>query len=191
MNRTKSSDIDEKILEKIISAAYGDAGFFDRLAVKKLAEKNPAVKKLLREYSDTAAAVRNIEPEECPPSVLHYAEVLTGQKTESRKGFLSDLYTFAFAKPVLTLAVSVIIIAGVFSTIFIDRSSVRLNYTAEEIRAADLQTREALAIVGKIFESTNETLKNEILKNKVSPPVSRGMKVVNQLLDKENRNEIN
>lgn len=191
MKHMKSFEPDDKLLDKIIAVAYGDAGFFEKRKIKRLAKINPEVDALLKEYSDTADAVKTLEHDECPEIVIQNAAGATGENDINRKSFLADLFSLAYSRPVVSLAATVILLIAVFTTVFVDRPVNKPNYTAEEIRVADQQAREALAIVGRIFESTNLALKNEILKEKVSQPVHEGMQTVNQLFDKENKNEIN
>jgi len=54
-----------------------------------------------------------------------------------------------------------------------------------EIRIADKQARYALAIVGKIFDQTKITLKNEIFQDKIGRPIKESFGIVNKLFNEE------
>ena len=62
--------MNEKLLNRIISVAYGDADFFEKLKIYFLAAGNSEVKRLLSEYKATAKAVHKLEQEECPQEIL-------------------------------------------------------------------------------------------------------------------------
>ena len=62
--------MNDKLLEKIISVAYGDASFIDKIKIQRLAKKNKEVKELWESYRQTAAEVHKLKEEECPNELL-------------------------------------------------------------------------------------------------------------------------
>jgi hypothetical protein len=189
MNAKKSFEITEELRDKIISAAYGDAGFIDKIKIKRLAGKNPEVKSLIDEYSATADAAHSIKPEECPEVLLNSVREKIGIKREEKKSFILDLYTALFNRPIISAAaVSILVIAVVASIIF-NKNEYQYNYTQAEIALADRQVKESLYIVSKIFNKAQTNLTDEILTARVAKPISEGFNLVNDLFNEGDKNE--
>ncbi|MDP3583149.1 MAG: hypothetical protein Q8S39_14535, partial [Ignavibacteria bacterium] len=107
----------------------------------------------------------------------------------NKPGFLNDLYTIAFARPVVSLAVVLVVISAITFGI-IRNKTVEYEFTEAEVIEADKQAQQALAIVSNIFEQTKTTLEDDVLGNKVSKPLNKGLGIINNLFEGEN-NEIN
>jgi hypothetical protein len=188
MKDKKSFEISAELMDGIISTAYGDAGFFEKIKIHKLAKEQPEVRELLDEYRGTANSVHSIKPDECPDTVIYNNKPVSKIENKS-SGFLFDIYTALFARPVISAAVIVILSAAVIVSVSIDNGSYN-GYTRAEIEMANLQTKQALALVSSIFSKTENSLKNDIIKDKVSKPINNGMTMVNNLfIDKEKKNE--
>lgn len=188
MKDKKFFEISAELMDRIISAAYSDAGFFEKLKIHKLAEEQPEVRELLDEYRNTAKSVHSIKPDECPETVVNSIKAVP--KIENKpSSFLFDIYTVVFSRLAVSAIAVVILAAIVVISVSIDNGSYN-GYTRAEIEQANLQTRQALALVSNIFSKTGNSLKNNILRNKVSKPINNGMSTVNNLfIVKENKNE--
>lgn len=73
-------EINEKLLNRIISVAYGDANIVDKIKINVLALRNPEIKRLLAEYKITARSIGNLEKEDCPDEILENIKINTGIK---------------------------------------------------------------------------------------------------------------
>lgn len=190
MNRKKSFEISEELLNKIVSVAYGDASLIDKIKIRKLAKIQPVVSSLLEEYKKTAKSVHSIKMDECPSEIVNSSKEIGNISTESKSSIFLDFYTAVFSKPIVSAATVIILTIAIITSVFIDRSGTYGGYTLEEIERANRQTRQALAIVSGIFSKTQNSLTNDIIISKVSKPINEGMNTVNKLFsEKENQNE--
>jgi hypothetical protein len=179
----------DTLLNKIISVAYGDSGFIDRIKIKHLAKKDPQVKMYLEEYSKTAKAAHSLKAEECPVEIVNNVKGKIGIAKGSTKSFFFELYSTLFAHPVISAsAVSIVLVVLVTSIIF-NRNQYTYNYTQQEIELADKQAKESLFIITKIFNKAQNNLKNEILAGHVAKPISEGLNLVNELFNEGDKNE--
>ncbi len=173
--------MNDDLTNKIIAVAYGDASLKDKLLVRRLARKNDEVKKMLDEYRAVASEVHKIKEEDCPQFLAHNLPV----KALKRKSFSMDLYSLVFSKPLFTAAVSAVLLVAVVFGIMNNRPiTYQHNYSHAEIQLAEQQAKQAFAIVGKIFNETSSTLKNEVLDSKVAKPFNESFGIVNSLINK-------
>ena len=181
MNAMKSFNIDNDLLNKIISVAYGDASLKDKLHIRRLAGNREEVKKLLEEYRAVAAEVHSLKEEDCPQTLIHNLPV----KALRRKSLSMDLYSLIFSKPIFTAAVSAVLLAAVVFGIMNNKPiAYRHNYSQADVLLAERQAKQAFAIVGKIFNETSTTLKNEVIESKVAKPIGESLGIVNNLINK-------
>jgi hypothetical protein len=170
--------IDDKYLDKIISVAYGDAGIIDKLIVYRDSQKDPEVKKLLDEYRATADEVKSISNQKCPDDLVKKIEKETTGIREDNAG----KYSIVFRKPVFSTIALAIIIA--FTALLIFRQpNPGQKYSKAEVLTAEMQVKQSLGLVGKIFKKTQNTISYDIFDKQVVPPIKRGMNVVNNLLN--------
>jgi hypothetical protein len=180
MSPKKSFEINEDILNKVISVAYGDAGLFDKFLVSRFVRKYPDVKILLNEYRKTANDVKKTKGEKCPDELLIRIKDKTIDVNKNSKTFISDFFSVMFVSPVVSTVLVVIVIGVILFGVFL-KSPREYKYSQKEIELADKQTKQALTIVGKIFNETNNTLKEEVLKSRVAKPIRESISVVNKL----------
>lgn len=185
MNNQLENKFNEEIIDLIINAAYGSASLFQKIKVWFLIRENNELKELYNEYRSTAQSVHSLEEEQLPEYVLHKIEVETETNlSKSESSFLADLTSILFEKPQLIFVTTAIVIGLIVSSIFFNQSR-DINtapYTAEEVQLANKQAKEALALVGKILNTTQATLTEEIIPNKVVKPINESFEYVNELL---------
>ncbi len=173
----QSNQIDEKIIDKIISVAYGSAGIVDRIKVYFYSLRNPEIKKLLNEYKQTADAIHSYRDIKCPENIINSSLQKISKENKQRKLLIFELL---LRKPIITVA-SVIVIAA-FIAIFITRKpQVERTYSKAEVEIAEKQVKQSLALVGKIFRSTGNTLSQDIIEKQVVPPFHKSLETVNYL----------
>ena len=181
--------MNEEILNKIISVAYGDAGLIDKIKIHLLAKGNPQVKQLLEEYKSTSKAVHTIEKDFMPEDLVEKVKSKAGVEELKTNSFFFDFYTFVFSRPVISAAAAVILIAVIITSSFMKGPDLSSQFSQEEIALANKQTKQALAIIGKVFNQTEKAIKKDILAKRVGQPINRGLNIVNDLFNEENKNE--
>lgn len=189
MKRTKSYNIDEQLLEKIVSVAYGNAGFFEKRKIEKLARENEEVRELLEEYSETAKSLHSVEMENCPEEILKKVEEQIHFGKEEKNSIFVEIYSVFVSKPIVSAAAAAVLVVILLFSVVIDREKFDDDFTNTEVVAAHEQVKQSLAMIGKIFKRTTNTLETEILGTRVGKPVNTGIKEVNNLFYKENKND--
>ena len=191
MNRKKSSEITEELLNKIISVAYGDASFPDKIKVMRAASRNNEVRNLLNSYKTIANEVKQLGEEEFPRELFKSIENRTIPVKKTTNKFIYDLISIVLARPIASAATSVILIAAIIASLIINKPvQYNYNYSAAEITEAEKQAKYALSIVGKVFNETQTTLQKEVLGNAVAKPFGQSIGIVNNLLEGD-KNEVN
>ena len=170
--------IDDKYLDKIISVAYGDAGMFDKLLVYSDSQKYPEVKKLLDEYSATADEVNSFANQKCPDDLVKKI----GKETIDRRKDKTGKYSIVFRSPIFSSAALVFIIAIAALLIF-RQPNPEQKFSKAEVLTAEMQVKQSLGLVGKIFKKTQNTISYDVLDKQVVPPIKKGMNAVNNLLN--------
>jgi len=192
MKQKKSSKITEELLNKIISVAYNDASYLNKIRSYRAAAKDPRVLEILNSYKETANKIKQIKEEACPDGLLKSInhEVILTKK--SRRTFLSDLFAIIYRRPIISAAATLILIIAIITALIINKPVEYHNhyYSQMEIIKADKEAHYALEIVGKVFNRTNSTLQKEILNEKISKPIRESIGLVNNLFKGE-KNEIN
>lgn len=186
-NKTKNIDPGEKDL--IINAAYGGITLFEKLKAKKLMRENPALKKFYDEYKSTADSVHQLEKEKMPASILQNAEKTTEVNiTRKEYSFFNDLTTIFFSKPQLAFIATAIVAALlIFSVITKQNNSIdfdKSEYTKNEVELANRQAKQTLMLVSQILSSTQASVTEEIIPNRVIKPINESFEYVNDLFKK-------
>ncbi len=187
MNNKLENKLNEETIDLIINAAYGNASMFQKIKVWFLIKENGELKKLYDEYKSTADSVHSLNEEELPEYVMRRIENETKVNlAENENGFFSDISSILFAKPQIIFATTAIVVGLVVSSILFKESAVESTapYTAAEVELANKQAKEALALVGKILNSTQAALTEEIIPNRVVKPINEGFEYVNELFNK-------
>ena len=175
-------DINKKLLNRIISVAYGDANLIERIKIYFLAAGNNEVKRLLNEYKTTAAAVRKLNKENCPDEVLEKVKNNTGIKENKLLLPLAEIINSIIYRPALT-TVAVLIIAAFISLFVLFNNSNRNQYSEKQILLAEKQVKQSLVLVSKVFNRTADKLKNDIIREQVAKPVHEGVSTINELFN--------
>jgi len=177
----RSNIIDEKLLNSIISTAYGDANIVERLKVYFYYIKDPRIKELFNEYKQTAGAVHSYKKLDCPDKILQltYAKIY-GE--EIRRRNKARFIRFASARPVIVTTASLIIIAlvGLF---MLNRQHEENQYSKADVLKAETQVKQSLAIVGRVFRKTENKLTEDVLEKHVTPPIKKSYDTINNLLN--------
>ncbi len=188
MSRKKSFELNEEIVNKIISVAYGDAKLIDKFIVMRAAAQNPEIRAALYSYKQTAKKVGVLREEEYPDDLLRNVISKNFPASKNRTSFLFDLYSTVFSRPIISAATTIILVAAIVITLIVNKP-VQLNYhySQTEINDADQQARKAFVIVGKFFKQTQTTLENEIMGERVAKPINNGIGIVNNLFEGETK----
>ncbi|MCF8259980.1 MAG: hypothetical protein K9J12_04345 [Melioribacteraceae bacterium] len=173
--------MEEKTINKIIEVAYGGGSLFDKMKIRKLISENSEAKAIYDEYSSTASDVHKLTLEDCPDEII--SNSISNLEIKVKNRFFLDLYELLFTKPAYTAAIMAVTSIVIISTIFIDRPQPESLFTPQEVEVADKQVKEALLIVSHLFVKSKDTIKEDVLTNKVSKPLNKGINIVNNLLE--------
>ncbi len=185
MRENISNKIDEKLLDKIIAVAYGDAGLYDRLIVWMNVRRDPEIKKLMDEYKLTASSVHSLDEKKLPEVNLKSVYHKIGQREETKPTvpFIhSFINAFNFSKPLVSSAAIGVILITIVSALLFYNPQPEQKYTKAEIELAQQQLGESLAIVNKVFQNTEKTLDAEVISKHVSKPLNKGLIYLNDYL---------
>lgn len=176
-----SVNINPKLIDKIINVAYGDAGITERMIVNWKASRNNEVRRVLEEYKTTANSVHGIKKEELPEYVIESVRRRIEFENES-ENLISKIYFALFTKPIYTAAVVGIFVLAIIS-MFIFRQPAEIHkYSKAEIELAQRQLGESIAIVNKVFNKAEQKLDKEIINDRVSKQLNKGLNLVNEYL---------
>lgn len=175
--------MNEKLKDRIISVAYGDASFLEKYRINRLASKDEAVKNILDEYSKIAKAVHSIQKEE----FIGISKIK--MINDSPKSLLEELYLIIIGKPIISFAAAVLLVFAISFSIINNQELSYEGYSVTEVQKADLEAKQAFKIVSNIFSKTGNKIKYDILTEEVSKPIKEGMSTVNKLFKKEKENE--
>lgn len=181
MNSKNSSKINEELLGKIISAAYGNASLIDRYNVNRLIKKDSQLRAIYEEYCKTALAVRSITREEYENDNL-----LNTEKYKTKTMF-DEIYSMFLGKPIIYATIATVLLISIMFSVFSNRDISYNGYTLAEVEKANKESRLALSIVTNIFNKTEKVLKSDILYKEVSKPIKEGINTVNKLFNKETK----
>ena len=167
--------IEEKILDQIINAAYGDATIMQKISLYVKMLSNKELKIVYNDYKLTAQQVHKIKLEE----------------TELDIGIISNtisrITSFVFAKPLNVSSASLaLLLAAVTFFLMLNKNS-GVNYTQSEMIQAELDMKYSLAIVGKVFTSAENRLNKEIIDDKIRRPIKKGFQTINTLYNKKDK----
>ena len=176
-----SVNIKQKLIDKIISVAYGDASITERIIVNWKASRNDEVRKILEEYKTTANSVHSMGRENLPEYVIDSVRRRIEFENES-ENLISKIYFALFAKPIFSAAVVSIFVLAIMS-MFLFRQPVTIHkYSKAEIELAQRQLGESIAIVNKVFNKAEQKLDKEIINDRVSKQLNKGLNLVNEYL---------
>ena len=183
MRVKESNKLDQKLIDKIIRVAYGDAGIVDQIYISFKASSDQKIKEFLEEYKRTVNAVHSVKQENAPD---HIIKSVKSYATSEQKNYSSSKFSYLvfliFRKkviPAMVLATIVIIIA---SFLLFRNPTPTQKYSKAEIELAEKQFRESLAIVGKTFEKAEKDFSNEIINKQVNKNLNKGYSLVNNIL---------
>ncbi len=177
----KKIEIDDKLLEKIISVAYGDAKFSDKIEIYRLSKIDSNVKKILNGFKETVVQLSSIRNENCPEEIINKVYSETG--IANRKSSLNERIQFIiFSKPVYAAA-SVLILMTTLLFLVFRQPEPQQKYSKAEVEKAELQVKQTLVFVGGIFKKTGENLEDNILPDEVGKPFNKGLNTVKNILN--------
>ena len=174
--------MNEKLIEKIISVAYGDAGFADRLYINIMALKDKEVKMLLAEYRNTAREVHAINEEELSEDTVKQIYAKAGIKPAGRLSFAGDMFSFFYTRPLVATASAFVLIALLVTTIFIKNRQPEITYSQEQIEQAGRQTKEVFAAINEVFSNAGTLVKDDVLKDRVAKPLNESYNKITRIL---------
>jgi hypothetical protein len=177
----KYIEVNKELLEKIISAAYGEAGFIDKMIVLSLVKKNERIREIFNEYKKTAESLNSLQHENCPDEIISRVYSETGAGT-GKISIIEKLRLQIFSKPIYAAAIILILTVTTFILLF-RQPEPRPQYTKAEIAMAEKQVKQTMVFVSNIFKKTGNNLENNILPAKVGKPFNNGLNTVKNILN--------
>jgi len=184
MQKKDSNKIDQKLIDKIISVAYGDAGLFERFYVLWKASIDKEIKNLFDEFKLTVKTVRKLKKEEVSDPLIKLINNNTtgGVQSKSFISFISKFfYNILGNRAIPATALGLILVIAASFLIFKEPSQQR-KYSKVEIELAEKQFKQTLAIVGRAFENAEKSFSLEILDKQVNKKLNKGYYLVNNIL---------
>jgi len=181
--------VEEKLLNKIISVAYGESTFWEKLKINRLAKQNPKINTVLEQYKKVANKTRNLDLEYCPDEIIEKAKKTSSFRQNKENSLLFDLYSFVFRRPAVSTAIFSVFVLALVSTIIFKRPEIHQQYSNKEIELADQQVKHSLALIASVFKKTSLTVEKDVLTERVSKPIKESFNLVNDYLQGENNNE--
>lgn len=180
----------------LILAANKDLPVIKRIKVYTHIKKCADCNKEFKEYKQMSGLMNELPEYSASERLVKNIENKTGVKT-SEPSILEDLLSIILYSRIKYAASAslVIVITGIilFRTEF--RMPVTNNaekyYSSAEIDAANTKTQEALSILGKFLNKTQDQFKNEILGAKVYRPLNKGINTVTDIFKNGDKNETN
>lgn len=183
--------MEEKLLNKIISVAYGDSTLWEKVKIYRLAINNSEVKTVLDEYKKVANKAHKIDLEYCPDQIVENVREITRIKPSKDNSLLFDLYSFAFRRPAVSATIFSVFVLALISTFIIKRPDIHQQYSKQEIELADQQVKHSLALIAGVFKKTTQTVEKDILTDRVSKPIKESFNLVNDYLQGDENENIN
>lgn len=181
--------MNEELENKIIAYAYDDLNSFEKIEMKRLIGESDEARKIFDEHRSVYNSVKNVNRYECPDELVKSVNQKIGLREDNNRSFFGELYTLFISKPALAAATASVLVLIFVSTLFINRPVQYNGYSKMEVELADRQVKYSLAVIGKIFDKTEETIEKEVLATKVGKPIKQGINLVNNLFIKEKENE--
>ncbi|MBT8385779.1 MAG: hypothetical protein KJO12_00075 [Ignavibacteria bacterium] len=178
---TNSDNMSQKLMDKIINVAYGDASITEKIIVKWKAFRNSEVKKVLGEYKTTANSVHNINKEELPEFFIESVRRRIEFENES-ENLISKIYFALFSKPIFSAAVVSIFVLALLSFFLFRQPATTYKYSKAEIELAQQQLEDSFTIVTRVFNKAEQKLDKEIIKDRVSKQLNKGLNFINEYL---------
>jgi len=184
MRKKELNSLNQKLIDRIINVAYGDAGFFDLIYVHFKSISNSEIKSMLDEYRRTAKIVHSIKQEEVPNYISEGIKYITDYsiKKDSIFSRISFGFFYFFGNKAVPATVFGIIFIVVISLFALKEQTPTHKYSKAEIELAQKQFKQSLAIVGKTFQKAEKSFNKEVLQNQINKNLNRGYFLVNNIL---------
>jgi hypothetical protein len=184
MQKKESINLDQKLIDKIIKVAYGDAGIVDRIYVNFKSSSDQKILGLLKEYKHTVNAVHTLKQKNAPDHIIETVKnyVMGKDQRESLSSRFSRAFFILFGKraiPVTALGIVLILIVSFF--VFREPAPSH-KYSKAEIMLAEKQFRQSIAIIGDVFQKAEKNFSHEVLDKQINKNLNRGYSLVNNIL---------
>jgi len=174
-------NIDSKLTDKIINVAYGDASITEKIIVSWKALRNAEVRKVLKDYKSTANSVHTIKKEELPEYVVESVNTRIELENES-ENLITKIYFALFSKPIFSAAVASIFVFAIIAIFLFKQPAETPKYSKAEIEIAQQQLEDSFTIVSRVFNKAEQKLDKEIINDRVSKQLNKGLSLINEYL---------
>lgn len=177
----KSYKKTKRILLQTIEAAYKKANIFIVIKVFVARISNKKIEKLysenrrIKNITDGLRRTTNIE--------IH---------KKLNIGISKNNYNFLHTnklRPSFYMVAITLIVTGITFSILKNKGVDYEGYTQNEVELAKNDVNKSLELISKIFGEAKNVLTEEIIGEKISNPIQKSIKTVNNLFNEENRDE--
>ncbi len=175
--------MNEKLIEKIISVAYGDAGFIDRIHIGILAMKDKEVMELLNEYRKTAGEVHSLREEEYPEEAVNKILKAADIGGKEKHTFVADIFGVFVRRPFAASAAAFLLVGLLVTTMFITNREPELKFSHDEISKAGEDTRIVFKAIDELINGAGDLIIDNVLKEKVAAPINENLLKVSNIIN--------
>ena len=176
--------MNEKLLNKIICTAYGDASIIDKLHVRLLALKNKEINALLLEYKKSAQLVHRMPEESVSDSVIRRVYSNLNLNNESNFVLKAKTFSFFYRRPIAASAALVVVSIIIAISVFIYNPVHKTEYKPEEIERAAVQANEVFKFVNNTFTNAGRTVKEDVIEKNVNKPINEKLNTISKIITK-------
>lgn len=180
-------NISDKLLNKIITTAYGDGSVTDKLYIFYKVIIDKEIRKIFFEYRKTKRTISTMKHFEMDPSFESKLNEKITKSKENHVPIFAELYLLFIEKPYVPSTAILLITAAIVGNLLfkspVQQITNKKQYTKAELTEANEQAKYALALVGEVLVETKKEVASEIMIKQVAQPINEGMTIINDLLN--------
>jgi hypothetical protein len=171
--------------ERIVNAAYGDAGVIERFKVYRHRRSCEPCNKLYHGYRRTAQSFKEVKSLSCPPGVTVKAEEKIGLKKKQKASVTDRLLDLVFSRPAVALSGTAVVVLLAFIVTFriflFTPAPPPHQFSEREIDEARQQIERTFALVVPVVQNAQKNVQDDIIMSRIVPPLQSGVQKTNQL----------
>ena len=181
MTKLKFESLTDEQKALLLDYAYGTVNRISALKARRLVSTNYVAREFYLENKKIAEAVRSIKEkqlsEKVEERILKNISVLAEKEIDLKKELKFRQLNVGFAGAVVTVVVALIV------ALLVNFTSPKRQYSYSEIREANKEVLESLAIVARTFKKTEIFVTNDVVANRLLQPFKKSKSLVNNLFE--------
>lgn len=183
--------------DKVILAANRELSLIQSLSILNHIRRCGECRRVFDEYRRISRLLRHLPEFTLSENAVKRIEARSGIRTKE-PSFLVDFLSIIFFSRIKFAGALSVIIIGLFAVLLFRpemRNSKTNNsmpqFSSSDVSLANQQAREALEILGKFINKTKTQIEYDILSQKVSKPLNKGINTVTDIFKVGDKNESN